>query len=37
MRGLGLACLVLLGSCIIDNDRVRVDSFAVLTAAETFA
>jgi len=29
MRALGLACLALLTGCIIDNDRVRVDSFAV--------
>lgn len=29
MRGLTLACLVLLTGCIIDNDRVRVESFAV--------
>src|SRR5712675_3269389 len=29
MRALVLACLVLLGGCIIDNDRVRVESFVV--------
>ena len=28
MRAFTLACLVLLGGCIIDNDRVRVESFA---------
>jgi hypothetical protein len=27
MRAPVLACLVLLGGCIIDNDRVRVESF----------
>jgi hypothetical protein len=29
MRAPVLACLVLLGGCIIDNDRVRVESFVV--------
>ena len=28
MRALGLAGLVFLAGCIIDNDRLRVDSFA---------
>lgn len=28
MRVLALACIALLGGCIIDNDRVRVESFA---------
>ena len=29
MRVFGLFSLILLGGCIIDNDRVRVDNFAV--------
>jgi len=29
MRVFTLACLVLLGGCIIDNDRVRVERFAL--------
>jgi len=29
MRALTLAAIVLLAGCIIDNDRVRVESFAV--------
>jgi hypothetical protein len=28
MRSLALACLALFAGCIIDNDRVRVESFA---------
>jgi hypothetical protein len=35
MRAPFLACLVLLGGCIIDNDRVRVESF-VADTADTF-
>jgi hypothetical protein len=35
MRSLALACLVVLGGCIIDNDPVRVESFAA-DAAGTF-
>jgi hypothetical protein len=33
MRALILACLVLLAGCIIDNDRVRVESFTADTPA----
>jgi hypothetical protein len=33
MRALILACLVSLAGCIIDNDRVRVESFAADTPA----
>ena len=35
MRSLVLACLALLGGCIIDNDRVRVENF-VANSPETF-
>jgi hypothetical protein len=31
MRALVLACLVALGGCIIDNDRVRVEAFTADT------
>src|SRR5271165_2528334 len=31
MRALVLACLVVLAGCIIDNDRVRVESFTADT------
>jgi hypothetical protein len=33
MRALALACLVALAGCIIDNDRVRVESFSADTPA----
>ena len=33
MRALVFACLLLLAGCIIDNDSVRVDSFAADTPA----
>ena len=33
MRALALACLAVLAGCIIDNDRVRVESFTADTPA----
>jgi hypothetical protein len=33
MRALALACLVALTGCIIDNDRVRIESFTADTPA----